>query len=90
VKNGWTLERELEPEAPKRSVDDEHWVLPSGETITARDKIAAFIDKEGSMELRGKPEELDEITAQLRDLGVVMEPKKPPKRYLLKKNPRIR
>ncbi|MCW4020284.1 MAG: hypothetical protein NWF14_03530 [Candidatus Bathyarchaeota archaeon] len=90
VKNGWTLDRELEPEAPKKSVGDEDWVLPSGETVSARDKIAAFIDKEGSIELRGKPEELDEITAQLQDLGVVMESKTPPKRYLLKKNPQVR
>ena len=40
-----------------------------------------------TISMRGKPEEIDEITTQLQDFGLHAKPIKPVKRYLLKKNP---
>lgn len=86
VKNGYTLVRKLEAETPKDSVDDEKWVLPSGEVLDGEKNIVAIIKENGSVEFRGNPKILDEIISSLPALGVSVEPHSPEPRYLLKKN----
>jgi hypothetical protein len=84
-KLGYVIEGELPPESPKNSVIDETWELPDGRIMGVGDKIVASIKKNGSIEMRGNPDTLNDVKRELVTYGVNLEKIEQGKRYLLKK-----
>jgi hypothetical protein len=71
-------------EAPKNTVSDEVWTLLNGEKMGEDDKFFASIHEDGTVDLRGSPNGLDEVLKNLAELGIQITEKKLPKRFKLR------
>jgi len=84
LSNGFSFVEELSLEGPKNTVLDEVWTLSNGDTIGEGEKIFASIHKNGTVDLRGCPQDLDELVKNLAELGIEITEKKLPRRFKLR------
>jgi hypothetical protein len=84
LNQGYEVEAELPPESPKQSISDEEWETSSGDILGKGEKVYASI-KKGVIEMRGNPNQLDDIEAEMVKLGVCLDKVVQERRFLLRK-----
>jgi integrase len=82
---GYELEEELSPESPNRSIIDEEWELPDGHVLGKGDKVYASINQNGTVEMRGNPNLLNDVEKELVEMGISLDKIGSGPRYLLRK-----
>ncbi|MFC1804116.1 hypothetical protein ACFL0D_09175 [Thermoproteota archaeon] len=85
LKEGYEFVREVSSESSEESIDDETWIMPNGRTLSDGEKVYAVVKEDGSIEMRGNPNQLNSIEEELLELGVSLDKIDSGPRYLLRK-----
>jgi len=86
LEQGWTYLRKLEPKPAKEYVGEQILVTPDGKVYAGENKIVAVMGEDGTFEIWGNPDELDELFVKLEKYGVEVQSIEKKTRFLLKKH----